>query len=302
MELKQLRSFAAVVRWRSFTRAAEALYLSQPTISAHVRQLEEELHTRLILRATKRLTVTAKGRELYQYAETILDLHERMVRCCTGEDARSIRLGASTIPAAYLLPELLPAYRARRPEVRVEVVQSDSLGVIRGLLDGRLDVGLTGMPAQEEHLLSLPFYQDRMVLITPVNEHFLSLRREEAPPMERLLDAPFLLREEGSGSRWRGDRLLEQLGVREGELRVAARASDQETIKNLVACGLGVSILSERAARPLVESGRVLEFDFPGVDSRRALYLTYQREPPPKRHIRSFFRFVREFYPEGGEA
>lgn len=296
MELKQLRSFAAVVKWGSFTRAAEVLYLSQPTISAHIRQLEEELHTKLILRTTKNLTVTPKGKEIYQYAGNILELHERMVRCCAGEDTRTIRLGASTIPAAYLLPELLPAYRARCPEVQVAVRQSDSLEVISGLRDGMLDAGMAGMPAQEEHLVSVPFYQDRMVLITPVNEHFLALRREASPSMERLTDSPFILREEGSGSRWRGDRLLEQLGIPEQSLHVAARASDQETIKNLVACGLGVSILSEKAAQPLIEAGRVLGFTFPGVDSQRALYLIYQREPQPKQHIRKFLRFAKEFY------
>ena len=74
MELKQLRSFAAVVKWGSFTRAAEVLYLSQPTISAHIRQLEEELHTKLILRTTKNLTVTPTGKEIYQYAGNILEL------------------------------------------------------------------------------------------------------------------------------------------------------------------------------------------------------------------------------------
>ena len=296
MEFKQLRSFAAVVEWGSFTKAAEALYLSQPTISAHIRQLEEELHTRLILRATRSLSVTPKGREIYEYAQTILDLHQRILRCCAGEDTRTIRLGASTIPSAYILPEVLPAYRARCPDIRLVIRQSDSQGVIHGLLEGTFDAGMTGMPAQEEHLTSVPFYRDRMVLIAPVEEPFLSLRRLETPPMEELLRAPFILREEGSGSKWKGDLLLEKLGVGEQSLQVAARANDQETIKNLVACGLGVSILSEKAARPLVEAGRVLGFEFPGIDSGRALYLTYQKDPPPKLHIRKFLRFVREFY------
>lgn len=115
MELKHLVSYATVVRLGSFSRAAEELFIAQPTISLHVRQLEEELQTRLLLRTTKSLEVTEKGREVYEYALSILQLKDRITEKCSDSVRRIIRLGASTIPSAYLLPEVLPAYVKRHP-------------------------------------------------------------------------------------------------------------------------------------------------------------------------------------------
>lgn len=295
MEFKQLRSFAAVVKWRSFTKAAEYTGAAQPTISTHIRQLEQELGVQLVARTTKNVDITPKGLELYEYAATILGLQERIAACCA-EEKRLIYLGASTIPAAYLLPELLAAFSARYPDVRYVIRQDDSLGVIHGLMDGIFDVGFTGMNSEADELTCIPLCQDRMVLITPVNEHFLALSRKEPPDAGELLAAPIILRERGSGSKKTADSLLEKLGVSEQDLHVVARVNDQETIKNLVAGGLGISILSERAASNFVQENRVLMFDLPEVDSSRSLYLAYRRSCVPSSHVRALMDFAREFY------
>ena len=107
MDFKQLRSFVAVVDCGSFTKAAARLYTPQPTVSAHIRQLEDELHERLFLRTTKSLAITPRGRELYEYAAHVLSLQDRLLSSWS-EDQHLIRLGSSTIPSAYILPELLP--------------------------------------------------------------------------------------------------------------------------------------------------------------------------------------------------
>ena len=106
MELKQLQSFCAVVQYRSFTRAAEKLYLSQPTVSTHIRQLEEEFGSRLIVRTTKSIEVTPRGQELYACACGIVHLRDDLLRSWSDEDEKVIRIGASTIPSAYILPQI----------------------------------------------------------------------------------------------------------------------------------------------------------------------------------------------------
>lgn len=295
MEFKQLQSFAAVVRWGSFTKAAEALYLSQPTISAHIRQLEDELHTRLILRTTKSVEITQKGMELYEYVKTILDLHTRIMECCSEDSTKMIHLGASTIPSAYILPEILPEYGKRYPDVYFVVHQNDSQGVITGLLNGVFDIGLIGMRSEEEELTCIPFYRDRMVLITPVSEHYLAWD-QDAPPIKELLKEPIILREKGSGSKKSADSLLESLGISECDLRVTARVNDQETIKNLVASGLGVSIISEKAARNFLEEKRILMFKFPEMNSTRNLYLAYRESGIMKSHVQNFLEFTEEYF------
>ena len=112
MDFKQLRSFVTVADCGSFTQAAVRLYTSQPTVSAHIRQLEDELHETLFLRTTKSLAITARGQELYDYAVHVLELQDQLLDAWA-QDEHTIRLGASTIPSAYILPEVLPPFRAR---------------------------------------------------------------------------------------------------------------------------------------------------------------------------------------------
>ena len=289
MELKQLECFAAVVKYGSFTVAAQHLYLSQPTVSAHVRTLEEELGRRLLIRTTKSLEVTPKGREVYDCAVKMLSLQTRIRRACAPDEEHIIRLGASTIPSAYILPQLLPEFGRRCPDVYFTVTQTNSQGVVEGLADGIFDLGLLGMKG-DDRVTCIPFCEDRMVLIAPVNERFLSLQREK-DPLPTLLHEPMILREKGSGSLKTADKFLAGLGITEDKLTVAARVNDQEAIKNLVQSGLGVSLVSERAARSAVEEKRLLQFELP-VESRRHLYLAYRRDYILQPHIQAFCRFV----------
>ena len=296
MELKQLDSFTAVVRLGSFTKAAETLYLSQPTISTHIRALEEELNTRLIRRTTKSIEVTAEGQKVYEYAVNILQLRDRMARECRGNTRRIIHLGASTIPSAYILPEILPAFGKRHDNTFFVIQQSDSQGVIDGLTDGLFDVGLTGMACDRDGFICKDFCEDRMVLITPVSARFLEMQAQGVTPMDILLSEPVILREKGSGSKKNEDKCLEQVGISEERLKVSARINDPEAIKNLVAGGLGVSIISQRAARNYVEEKRLLEFELPEWANVRRLYLIYRTERGEEAHIREFTRFLLKLY------
>lgn len=292
MEFKQLQSFTAVVKYRSFTKAAEKLYISQPTISTHIRMLEEELCSRLIIRTTKSIEVTPRGTELYECASTILNLRDNLVQRWTSEENKMIQLGASTIPSAYVLPEILHTYGKLHSEVYFVIHQSDSQGVVDGLLNGSFDIGMIGMECEDKSLTCVPFYRDRMVLITPVNEQFLSLKANRETPLQTLLQEPIILREQGSGSKKSADYFLDSIGLREEDLRVTARVNDQESIKNLVAGGLGISIISECAARNFVEEKRLLMFELPEKASGRNLYLAFKKDYIFQEYVSEFIRFV----------
>jgi len=296
MEFKQLESFAAVVRLRSFTRAAEQLYISQPTISTHIRALEEELNMRLILRTTKSIEVTAEGQKLYEYAVNILQLRDRMLQECSSEAKRIIHLGASTIPSAYILPEVLPKFGGKHTNTFFVIHQSDSKGVLDGLTDGIFDVGLIGMDVEKESLTCEPFCEDRMVLITPVTEQFLKLQRKGVSAVELLTTEPVILREKGSGSKKSVDRFLEEMGIGDEQLNITARVNDPEAIKNLVAQGLGISFISQRAAQNFIREKRLLAFDLPERTNTRNLYLAYRTDHGDYAPIREFVEFVKHFY------
>ena len=296
MEFKQLESFAAVIKCNSFTKAAEKLYISQPTISTHIRALEEELNTRLILRTTKSIEVTPEGRKLYEYAENILQLRNRMMTECAGGVKKILHLAASTIPSAYILPEVLPPYGECYPDHYFVIHQSDSKGVIDGILDGLFDVGLIGMDAQRDNLTCVDFCRDEMVLITPVNEHFLELQDQKASTVDILRQEQVILREKGSGSRKSVDNFMEKWGITEEQLNIAARINDPEAIKNLVSGGYGVSIVSRRAAQNFLREKRLLAFDLPGDAGVRKLCVVYRNDRAEDNRVKGFVNFLLRHY------
>ena len=225
MDFRQLQSFTTVVELGSFTKAAEKLAISQPTISTHIRGLEEELNACLIMRTTKSIEVTPKGRELCEYASKILELRDRMYQCCSPDARQIIHLGASTIPAAYILPEALPKYAKVSQDTYFIIHQDNSQAIINGLGNNLFDVGLVTTVVESEDLTFVPFCQDRMIIITPVNERFLKLQQSSEFPLEELLKEPVILREKGSKKGV--DRFLEKMGINEANLNVSARLNDQ---------------------------------------------------------------------------
>lgn len=291
MDFKQLQSFAAVVKYRSFTKAAEKLFLSQPTVSAHVSTLEEELGKRLIRRTTKSIELTPKGTEVYDYAVRILGLRDRMVECCAVQPQKIIHLGASTIPSAYILPELLPEFGAQFPDTYFSIHQSDSRGVVAALKEGLFDVGMVGARVDDDQIECTPYCRDRMVLITPVNEHFLQMRQNGCTVQE-LLQEPVIMREAGSGSKKTADCFLESLGIPEESLNIVARINDQEAIKNMVSGGLGISIISHIAARNILAEKRVLSFPLDDASADRFIYVISRKDYILAPHIHAFLRFL----------
>ena len=173
---------------------------------------------------------------------------------------------------------------------------------MEGLTDGIYDVGLIGMPCEKESLHSEPFCKDRMVLVTPVTQEYLALYNGNASPEEILRNYPVILREKGSGSKKSADFFLERAGINEDTLQVSARVNDPEAIKNLVAGGLGVSIISKRAAGNFLREKRLLAFDLPETANDRDLYLVCRREQMERSPVKDFVEFLGRFYANGPKA
>lgn len=293
MDFKQLKSFAAVVEYKSFSKAADKLNIAQPTISTHIRTLEEELGSRLILRTTKSIEITPQGWEAYRYAVRILDLRDCILESCSAGARSIIRLGASTIPAAYILPDMLPKYAEYAPDTYFVITQLDSREVIEGVSDGQFDVGLAGLPTEAGGLTCVPLCENRLVIIAPVTEHFLELQHSPQSPLPLLLKEPIVLREQGSKKS--ANRYLDAIGIREEELDVVARVNDQETVKNMVARGMGISLISEIAARDMVRERRLLEFGLPNYQTQQNLYLIYRNRFGSTPKVQNFVDFLLRF-------
>jgi DNA-binding transcriptional LysR family regulator len=295
MELRQLQSLMAVVEYKSFSKAAEKLFISQPTISTHIRMLEEELNSRLIIRTTKSIEVTMHGRELYECAHQIFSLKDNLVQRWAEENKKIIRVGASTIPADYILPEVLPVFRKHEPDIKFYIHQNDSQNIISGLLNGNFSLGMVGMKQQEKMISFVPFYQDEMVMITPKKERFLNINKDSFSLKDIIFNEPIILREQGSGSKKSIEMYFEKMNINEEDLQIIARLNDQESIKKLVASGLGISFISEKAVEDSAKE-KLLVFKLPNYSTKRNLYFAYRKDYILQEHIVRFIKFVQDFY------
>ena len=295
MEFKQLEAFVAVVDYGSFSEAARKLYLTQPTISAHVRSLEEELHTRLILRTTKKTTITTRGYQLYDSAVRMLEIRNNLLENFTGVKKHMIDLSASTIPSSYLLPEILAAFGKTHPDIYFHSIQADSAESINRVLDGTADLALVGQNTRDETCVFLPFCQDELVIATPITSHYLGLQNKSVT-FEDFIKDPIIIREKGSGTKKEMDLFLEQIGVTPSDLNVIARMNDLEGIKKSIVNGLGISILSARSAIDLQKTKQILLFPLEESAHKRTFYIVYSKNRILKPHVRQFIRFVQNFY------
>ena len=295
MEFKQLEAFVAVVDYGSFSEAARKLYLTQPTISAHVRSLEEELHTKLILRTTKKTTITTRGYQLYDSAVRMLEIRNNLLENFTGVQKHMIDLAASTIPSSYLLPEILAAFGKTHPDIYFHSIQADSAESINRVLDGTVDLALVGQNTRDETCVFLPFCQDELVIATPITNHYLGLQNKSVT-FEDFIKDPIIIREKGSGTKKEMDLFLEQIGVTPSDLNVIARMNDLEGIKKSIVNGLGISILSARSAIDLQKTKQILLFPLEESAHKRMFYIVYSKNRILKPHVRQFIQFVQNFY------
>ena len=296
MEFRQLESFCAVVRYQSFTKAAEKLYISQPTISTHIRMLEQEFNSRLIIRTTKNIEITPHGKELFACAQKIFTLKNDLIQKWSEENKKIIRIGASTIPADYILPEVLPLFCQKYPDIQLHIHQNDSGNILQSILNGKFTIGMVGMKSFEKELDFVPFFHDEIVMITPKQEKFLHFAQKifnQDDLISLLKKETIILREQGSGSKKRLESYFEQINLSEKSLNIIARLNDQESIKKLVASGLGISFISAKA---ITDADNLLTMKLPENNLTRSLYFAYHKDYILKEHISSFIKFVQNFY------
>ncbi len=298
LELRWLETFVFVVREESFTRAADALCLTQPAVTRQIASLETEMKTRLLDRLGKRVRMTPAGEALYGYAQEILRLSEeaaQSVNDVRGAKAGRIRVGASITVATYLLPESLRRYREAFPGVELRVHTGVSAHIVDMVTQGLVDVGIVmGVEGGIEHTVYFLKSFPSVVVVPP--DHPLAsytggIRREE------LAGIPLILMEEGMHLRTLVDRLLSEAGVEE---RVTLELDNVEAIKRMVRAGLGATLLPLMTVDEEVRDGRLIALPLKDVPSaHRRLALIHRKDKYISLALREFFdQFEREFAEE----
>ena len=289
MDFKQLRSFVALVDYCNFSRAAEKLNIAQSSVSTHLSQLEKELGVKLANRTTKTIEITDAGFKVYKYATQILELKNNIHETCTVDARHIIRVAASTIPATYILPGVFQQYRQLFPNDQLKISQCEVKEIVDGVLESRFDVGLIDQRVIKEGIRCVPIYSNPMVMISAANDRYLMMQQRDASIRE-LLQEPVILREEGQDKS--ADLFLDRMGIQRNDLRVIARVNDLETAKNMVASGMGISLIPQIAAQNLLKEHRLLRFSLSKHLDEDYIYLVFPDSYTAKDHAWNFIDYL----------
>lgn len=299
MNLKQLEAFVKVAETKSFSEAAKQLFLTQPTISAHVSALEKELNTCFLIRNTRGVELSESGKELYAYAVQMLEI-EKTIKGRFGKEIKPegnvLRIGASTVPAQYILPNVMSTFHAEYPGEKLKLFETDSEGVIDMILSHHIDIGFTGTVIEKGNCKYLPFYEDELVVLTPANKKFVEKLCGGQKLADWIMDEPVILREEGSGTKKEAVKMLSEQGIDMKKLKLAALMENQETIKRSVSKGMGVTILSKLAAEEELKNGTLLAFPLGSQGGKRTINLVYDAEYPLLPAAERFIKMIKRMY------
>jgi DNA-binding transcriptional LysR family regulator len=275
LDFHQLEVFISVAKHKSFSKAAESIFLAQPTMSAHINSLESELQTSLFHRGNKGVTLTASGKEFYAHAINLLNMREDTLRSMDHYLQRiegRFSFGVSTVPGDYLMPEFIQHFHEHYPDVIFHMQEMASGSVINKILEHELELGIVGIELADPKLDYLAISQDKLVLITPNSDEFL-LWPQKAVSFADICHYNFVMRSANSGTRLAFERALSSAGKSLTDLQLVAELDSAEAIRRLVILGLGVAVVSERAALESVQNGQMRMFPFVEAGFSRSFYL-----------------------------
>lgn len=292
MDIRALEVFCRIVELKSFSKAAEAVYLTQPTVSGHIKGLEEFVGMKLLDRLGRQVVPTKAGELLYGYAKQVLALRTQAIQALEeykGSLKGHLIIGGSTIPGEYVLPTLLAQFKARYPDISITLRIADSQKIARGVLDGTYELGTVGAKFDDGQLVYLKLLEDELVLALPANHAWAA---RSAVAVGELSEQPFILREVGSGSRKVLEDALRSAGLNSSALKVVAELGSTEAVRQAVKSGAGISVISVRAIREDLERGTLRTVPFEGARLTRDFYLVYHRNRSKSPLCDTFMTFL----------
>ena len=288
LDFDQLTTFLEVVKLKNFSRAGEKVFRSQSAVSAQIRQLEQEYGTRLLDRSGKRVTLTAAGEVLFEYANRLLALRGESLRAVADQDRMPrgvLAIGANEATCLYVLPETFSEYRRRYSDVQISIYRNFSHKILERLQDGLIDVGIVTMPVKAPSLVVKRIFHDRLMLMTSPNH---PLGKMDAVPVEAMVDYPIILPKAGH-TRKTMDKLLRPY---QAQLRIAMELPSIAMIKAFVASGMGISLISESFARKEWCAGDLHLVPLADASLSRELALVYHQDRTLPRSAVAFIEMV----------
>ncbi len=295
MTLRHMKIFVAVCHTGSITKAGKELFLSQPSVSLAISELEQNYGVKLFDRISQRLYITEAGKELLQYAEHIVGLFEEMEQGIKNWDSLGkLRLGGSITVGCRYLPEAVKLLSKKYPSLQIEVTVDNSDAIERGVTENRLDVAVIEGTVHNPYLVSKPLLDDRLVFLCPKDHSFAE--REDVDPV-LLQRENFLLREKGSAGRERVEELAAAQGL---QLRSCWESISTHALLQAVKAGLGISVLPFLLAKDSLDRGEISLFSVKGVSLWRKLSAIYHKNKYLTQSAMDFLALWKRLAPEGG--
>ncbi|MBI3910842.1 MAG: LysR family transcriptional regulator [Armatimonadetes bacterium] len=297
MNFQHIKAFCTIVAEGSFSRAAEILHLTQPTISAQIQILEKAAGARLFERSAQGISLTQAGRTFHTYATQMLELSTRATQAMEqlqGLARGELTLAASSVPGHYILPRLLAAFKAQWPAVQVRLSVSNSQAVRAGVRDNAFELGMVGERARDDRLTFDPVMEDHLVLVVRA-DHSLAATGQVDPL--QLFDLPLVIRELGSGTRSTLERAMQRAGLSPERLKVMLELGSAEAVKAAVLATDWGAILSAWSVADDVRVGRLVARPIHGLDLHRSFYLVWRTHGYLSVASEQFIRFLRAHQP-----
>lgn len=292
MDIHQLRIFASVYRNKSFTRASEELLISQPTISEHIKNLENSLDCRLFDRLGRSILPTGEADVLYPRALQLLDdleqIQEEITATGSGIKGKML-IGASTIPGTYILPKAAHSFKNLFPDVAFEVIMKDSAGINSMILQHEILCGIVGARMQSPKLEYSPLLEDELIIVAAPK-----VVPSKSVSLSKLASIPFLQREEGSGTRQTFEKFLARKNISSADFNIVATLGSTSSVKQAAKEGLGASVVSRIAVQEELTAKTLREIRINKLKIKRKFYLVRQKKRSLPAQYLAFIRHLKE--------
>jgi len=281
MDIHQLRVFTSVFKNRSFSKASEALHLTQPTISNHIKALEDEFACKLFDRMGRTIIPTKEAEVLYGKSTEIIEKADALKEALgqlKKETTGKLVIGASTIPGVYLMPRIMTEFQKKYPAISFQILIADSGGIIDSISKHELLLGIVGAKLGNDQIDYIPFVEDELIVVSaPLKTEKSSMTLRE------LVDLPMVFREEGSGTRREVEKFLESKGISFNHMKIAGIFGSTDAVKQAVKAGLGVSILSKFSVADELEHKLLVEIRLTDIHMKRNFYIvTHKKRTLPR--------------------
>ena len=294
MDLWQLHIFVSVVEQKSFSRASEQIHLSQPTVSTHIKELEAHFQCRLLDRLGKVTEPTRAGTILYDYAKRMLALKQETQSAMLdflGHTKGQLIIGGSTIPAGYILPRMMGAFKIAFPDVSIHMTVGDTGQISRAVKDGELELAVVGAQINDPDIVQEKLVEDEMKLVVPFGHEWAD---RESVTCKDLLSQPVIAREQGSGTWKTVLASMEKAGVDVSRLEPAVTMGNSVSVIQGILNNVGISILSTIAVTEELARGSLHALSVEDLDLSRHFYLTLSRKRTRSPICKKFIQFLKD--------